>query len=380
MSADADRAELAELVRALQAHLAWERMCGAQVLPVDPAAVARAPSAAAPRAEARAPAPSSPPRSAPAPRAPEPARPPPRAAAPSFTPPPSAGQPSAPPPSPGPPSAPPPQRSVAPPQRPDVGPQRPDLGAQRPPLAPQPPSAPALVGAASAAPARPGQLSLGAWGALAAAPPPASAPPPPPVDFSAPADLEGLRALLGDCTRCGLCEKRDKLVFGVGDPAARLLIVGEAPGREEDRRGEPFVGESGQMLDRMLRNVLGFGREAVYIANVVKCRPPENRDPQPEEIARCRPVLHAQLRIIRPALVLVLGRVAFQALFDTSEGITRARGSWRTLRYPGGEARALVTFHPAYLLREPDAKRLVFEDLKAMARALADGGEAPPPT
>jgi DNA polymerase len=258
------------------------------------------------------------------------------------------------------------------PQRPTLSPQQPGPAA----LPAGPAAAPSAAPAAAAA--RAGQLSLGAWGALAAAPPPAAPPPPPPVDFSAPADLDGLRAVLGDCTRCGLCEKRDKLVFGVGDPSARLLIVGEAPGREEDRRGEPFVGESGQMLDRMLRNVLGFGREAVYIANVVKCRPPENRDPQPEEIARCRPVLHAQLRIIRPELVLVLGRVAFQALFDTSEGITRARGSWRALRYPGGEARALVTFHPAYLLREPDAKRLVFEDLKAMARALAGEGEGPP--
>jgi DNA polymerase len=176
--------------------------------------------------------------------------------------------------------------------------------------------------------------------------------------------------VLGDCQRCGLCAGRSRIVFGGGDPKARLMIIGEAPGREEDRRGEPFVGESGQMLDRMLLNVLGLARPQVFVANVVKCRPPDNRDPTPEEIALCRPFLHAQLRVVRPELVLVLGRVAFQALFDTAEGISRARGSWRHLRYEGGEARAMITFHPAYLLRTPDAKRLVFEDLKAIKQVL----------
>ena len=191
-------------------------------------------------------------------------------------------------------------------------------------------------------------------------------------------DLEGLAAACGDCRRCGLWQGRQQVVISRGDPGARLMLIGEAPGAQEDASGQPFVGRAGQLLDQLLAGAKLDSNRDLFICNVVKCRPPENRDPQPEEIARCRPVLHAQLRIIRPELVLVLGRVAFQALFDTSEGITRARGSWRALRYPGGEARALVTFHPAYLLREPDAKRLVFEDLKAMARALAGEGEGPP--
>jgi DNA polymerase len=184
------------------------------------------------------------------------------------------------------------------------------------------------------------------------------------------ADLDAVRAHLGDCQRCGLCEARRNIVFGVGDPAARLFVIGEGPGAHEDRQGEPFVGKAGQMLDRMLEAVLGLQREQVYISNVVKCRPPGNRNPNPEEIARCRPFLDAQLRVVKPDLVLVLGSVAFKTVFGTSAGIKRSRGAWRELTWEGGAARAMSTFHPAYLLRQPDDKRLTFADLKELRGAL----------
>jgi DNA polymerase len=148
------------------------------------------------------------------------------------------------------------------------------------------------------------------------------------------------------------------------------MIVGEGPGANEDRQGEPFVGNAGQMLDKMLVHVIGLQREQVYIANVVKCRPPDNRNPEPEEVARCRPYLMAQMRVIRPKVVLVLGSVASRALFQTSTGITRLRGEWRDLAYSGGSARAMATFHPAYLLRNPAEKRKTFEDLKKVRAAL----------
>jgi DNA polymerase len=174
--------------------------------------------------------------------------------------------------------------------------------------------------------------------------------------------LEAIRADLGDCRRCGLCTGRTQLVFGVGDPEADLVIVGEAPGQQEDLRGEPFVGPAGEMLDRMLINVLGLRRDQVYIANVVKCRPPGNRNPLPDEIATCRPFLEAQIRALRPKLMLVLGSVALQALFTPEARITRDRGKWRD--WAG--IPAIPTFHPAYLLRKPEDKRFTFEDLKAL--------------
>jgi uracil-DNA glycosylase len=159
-------------------------------------------------------------------------------------------------------------------------------------------------------------------------------------------------------------------VFGTGSPSARLMIVGEAPGFDEDRQGEPFVGKAGQMLDRMLANVLKLGRADVYISNVVKCRPPDNRNPQGEEIARCAPYLRAQLRLVNPDVVLVLGSVATRTLFQTTSGVKRLRGQWQELAWEGGKARALATFHPAYLLRQPQDKRLTFQDLQAVKQAL----------
>jgi uracil-DNA glycosylase len=148
------------------------------------------------------------------------------------------------------------------------------------------------------------------------------------------------------------------------------LVVGEAPGFNEDRDGEPFIGKAGQMLDRMVENVLGLSRAQIYITNVVKCRPPDNRNPEPDEVARCRPFLLAQLRAIQPDLVLILGSVAARAVLGTRHGITRLRGSWTQVEWEGGRAAAMPTFHPAFLLRQPSEKRRAFEDLKAVRKAL----------
>jgi len=179
-------------------------------------------------------------------------------------------------------------------------------------------------------------------------------------DRHAPRELKRVRDELGDCRRCALCQNRRTLVFGVGDPDADLVVMGEAPGDHEDRKGEPFVGPSGQMLDKMLVHVLGLQRSEAYILNVVKCRPPRNRNPLPDEVEACRPFLEAQLRAIQPKMVLLLGGVAFKALFRTNEGITRVRGQWRD--YHG--VPVMPTFHPAYLLRNPAEKRKTFADLK----------------
>ena len=162
------------------------------------------------------------------------------------------------------------------------------------------------------------------------------------------AELEG--DALG-CTRCPLAAGRTTVVFGVGDPTADLMFVGEAPGREEDLRGEPFVGRSGQLLDRLLGEELGIGRDAVYIANVVKCRPPGNRDPQPEEVASCRPVLERQIELIAPRVVVTLGNFAARLLLDTTAGIRQLRGR----AYPYGDAVVVPTYHPSFVLRSGSA-------------------------
>ena len=149
------------------------------------------------------------------------------------------------------------------------------------------------------------------------------------------------------CTRCALSAGRTTVVFGAGDPAAELMFVGEAPGREEDLRGEPFVGRSGQLLDRLMREELGIDRGRCYIANVVKCRPPDNRDPRPEEIEACRPYLEAQIDAIGPKVVITLGNFAMRVLLGSSAGITAMRGA----AYPFGPAQLVPTFHPAAALR-----------------------------
>ena len=211
--------------------------------------------------------------------------------------------------------------------------------------------------------AAPAADSLDPWVALAA---------PPPV---APAErLAAVRDDLGDCRRCGLCKDRHNIVFGVGAESAELVVVGEGPGHDEDLKGEPFVGPAGQMLDRMLLNVLGLAREQVYIANVVKCRPPGNRNPLPEEISACKPFLERQLLAIRPKVILVLGAIALRALTGSDQGISKQRGLWHDWR--GIEV--LPTFHPAYLLRNPDEKKKTFEDLKKLKVRLDEirGGKA----
>jgi DNA polymerase len=164
---------------------------------------------------------------------------------------------------------------------------------------------------------------------------------------SRPAELAALAVEAAGCTRCPLAATRTQVVFGVGDPDADLMFVGEAPGREEDLRGEPFVGRSGQLLDRLLAEEVGIDRGSVYIANVVKCRPPDNRDPRPEEIAACRPYLTEQVGLIAPKVVVTLGNFATKLLLDTDEGITKVRGA----SYAVGDVVYVPTFHPAAALR-----------------------------
>lgn len=161
--------------------------------------------------------------------------------------------------------------------------------------------------------------------------------------------LDDLRDDALGCVKCPLAKGRTQVVFGEGDPAAGMMVVGEGPGREEDRQGRPFVGRSGQLLDRLLREEAGLAREEVYIANVVKCRPPDNRDPRPEEIAACRPWLDEQVRLIAPRVVLTLGNFSTKLLLGTTDGIKRLRGQV----YPWGDAGTVLvpTFHPAAALR-----------------------------
>ena len=180
--------------------------------------------------------------------------------------------------------------------------------------------------------------------------------------------LAEIRVELGECMRCKLHHGRQNIVFGVGDPRARLLFVGEGPGAEEDARGEPFVGRAGKKLDEMIA-AIGLERSQVYIANVVKCRPPDNRDPEPDEVETCSPFLFRQIAAIRPRVIVALGSPAAKTLLNTREGITRLRGVWH--EYAG--IPVMPTFHPAYLLRAytPENRRKVWEDLQA-ARARLD--------
>ena len=164
---------------------------------------------------------------------------------------------------------------------------------------------------------------------------------------ASPEAFEALRTEALGCTRCRLAEGRTQVVFGVGDPAADLMFVGEGPGRDEDLAGEPFVGRSGKLLDRLLAEELGMDRSRCYIANVVKCRPPQNRDPRPDEIEACRPYLAGQLELIAPKVVVTLGNFATKALLETTEGIRRVRGR----SYPFGQGHLVPTYHPAAALR-----------------------------
>jgi DNA polymerase len=172
--------------------------------------------------------------------------------------------------------------------------------------------------------------------------------------------LPALRTVIGDCQRCKLAPHRTNLVFGVGDPNADLVFVGEAPGRDEDLRGEPFVGRAGQLLTEIITKGMKIRREDVYIANIIKCRPPQNRNPEPDEIASCEPFLVRQLALINPKAIVALGTFAAQTLLKTRTPITRLRGAWAD--YHG--IPLMPTFHPAYLLRNPGDKRLVWQDIQ----------------
>lgn len=180
-------------------------------------------------------------------------------------------------------------------------------------------------------------------------------------------EWDALGAAVAECRACGLCETRTQTVFGVGDRRADLLVIGEAPGADEDREGEPFVGRAGQLLNRMLA-AIGLPRQQVYIANILKCRPPGNRDPRPEEVLRCQPYLMRQIALIGPRIILAVGRISAQTLLGTDVPLGRLRGRWLEL---GPDAIPLrVTYHPAYLLRSPDQKAKAWEDLTAVARRL----------
>jgi uracil-DNA glycosylase len=176
--------------------------------------------------------------------------------------------------------------------------------------------------------------------------------------------LQKVREEIGDCTRCRLSAGRKNIVFGVGNPDARLVFVGEGPGAEEDLQAEPFVGVAGQLLTRMIQ-AIKLEREDVYIANVVKCRPPDNRDPQEDEIETCLPFLKKQLAVIRPRIICTLGRFATQALLGTKEGITKLRGRFHQLE---GGSLVMPTYHPSFLLRSPDKKREAWEDLQKVQK------------
>jgi uracil-DNA glycosylase family 4 len=179
------------------------------------------------------------------------------------------------------------------------------------------------------------------------------------------AALEAVRETLGDCRRCRLCEGRNAIVFGAGSSRAKVMFVGEGPGADEDRQGIPFVGRAGQLLTDIITKGMGLSRDDVYIANVVKCRPPKNREPQPDEVAICLPFLEAQIEAIHPEVIVALGKSAVQALLSTPVQITKFRGQWTNFR----GIDLMPTFHPSYLLRNPSAKREVWQDIQqVMAR------------
>jgi DNA polymerase len=221
----------------------------------------------------------------------------------------------------------------------------------------------------SAAPPRPAAapVEAGPRGPMA---PPAPGPAPAGEKGCGSPALQVIRADLGDCRRCKLHGGRTTLVFGVGDPRAELMFVGEGPGADEDQQGEPFVGKAGQLLTRMIE-AMGYRREQVYIANVVKCRPPGNRNPEPDEIEACEPFLRRQLEAVKPTVIVALGKFAAHTLLRSTVPITRLRGQWS--EYAG--VKVMPTFHPAYLLRSPHEKGKAWDDLKLVMAAL---GKMPP--
>ena len=175
--------------------------------------------------------------------------------------------------------------------------------------------------------------------------------------------LQLVREELGECTRCGLCDGRRQIVFGDGNPEADLMFIGEGPGEQEDRRGIPFVGRAGELLTQMIEKGLQIPRSSVYICNIVKCRPPNNRTPLPNEVASCKPFLDGQIDAVRPKVIVALGKPATSLLLGRDVAITRMRGSWQEYR----GTPVMPTFHPAFVLRQytPENRRLVWNDLKA---------------
>jgi DNA polymerase len=190
--------------------------------------------------------------------------------------------------------------------------------------------------------------------------------PAPPIEV--PKDWDGLRAMVKDCTRCKLCSTRTQTVFGVGPAEATLMVVGEGPGADEDAQGEPFVGRAGKLLDEMLAAIGRSRRENTFIANVVKCRPPGNRDPEPDEAEACRPYLEQQIRLVKPRLIVALGRIAAQRLLATDQPLAKLRGPVH--HYGPDRTPLFITYHPAYLLRSPREKAKSWEDLKKVWRFL----------
>ncbi len=180
------------------------------------------------------------------------------------------------------------------------------------------------------------------------------------------ARLAVLQNEVSSCTKCGLHAARTQTVFARGNGSARLCFIGEGPGADEDAQGEPFVGKAGQLLDKMIA-AMGFSRDEVYVCNIVKCRPPENRKPDPDEMAACMPYLKEQIELVDPEVIVALGATAVQGLFGTTGGITKMRGRMRLYR---GKIAVMPTFHPAYLLRNPAAKRDVWSDLQAVLRQM----------
>jgi len=180
-----------------------------------------------------------------------------------------------------------------------------------------------------------------------------------------PETLEAIRTDLGDCRRCRLSQSRKHIVFGAGDPHARLVFVGEGPGYDEDQKGEPFIGAAGRLLTKIIE-AIKYTRDQVYICNIIKCRPPGNRNPLPDEIEACLPFLKRQLSVIKPDVICALGTFAAQALLDTTLPISKLKGRFHD--YNG--IQVLPTYHPAYLLRNPDKKRDVWEDMKKLMKVL----------
>ena len=190
----------------------------------------------------------------------------------------------------------------------------------------------------------------------------------PKSEAQSPESLSSIREDIGDCVRCKLCTLgRKQIVFGVGNPNAKLMFVGEAPGRDEDIQGIPFVGRAGQKLTQIIE-AIGLTRDDVYIANVIKCRPPENRNPEPDEVEQCEPFLFRQVDTIKPKVIVALGTFAAKSLLKSTDSISRLRG--RVYDYRG--AKLVPTFHPAFLLRNPSCRREVWEDMKKVRALLAE--------